>query len=115
MAEFRVCPDSGFYFNKSAESLMKVNAVVGVVALLIAGLLAIGVVLTRWQEVHWLPADTFYMVLTGHGINALLFWVIFFEMAIFTFCLLNIIALSSSNTAMGVDRFLPHVDWCSNE
>ena len=85
MAEFRVCPDSGFYFHKSAESLMKVNAVVGVVALLVAGLLAIGVVLTRWQEVHWLPADTFYMVLTGHGINALLFWVIFFEMAILHF------------------------------
>lgn len=85
MAEFRVCPDSGFYFHKSAESLMKVNAVVGVVALLIAGLLAVGVVLTRWQEVHWLPADTFYMVLTGHGINALLFWVIFFEMAILHF------------------------------
>ena len=85
MAEFRKCPDSGFYFHKSAESLMKVNAVVGVVALLIAGLLAVGVVLTRWQEVHWLPADTFYMALTAHGINALLFWIIFFEMAILHF------------------------------
>ena len=85
MAEFRVCPDSGFYFHKSAESLMKVNAVVGIVALLVAGLLALGVVLTRWQEVHWLAADTFYMVLTAHGINALLFWIIFFEMAVLHF------------------------------
>ena len=85
MAEFRVCPDSGFYFHKSAESLMKVNAVVGIVALLVAGVLAIGVVLTRWQEVHLLPADAFYMVLTGHGINALIFWIIFFEMAILHF------------------------------
>lgn len=85
MAEFRVCPDSGFYFHKSAESLMKVNAVVGIVALLVAGLLALGVVLTRWQEVHWLPADTFYMVLTAHGINALIFWIIFFEMAVLHF------------------------------
>jgi cytochrome c oxidase subunit 1 len=85
MAEFRICPDSGFYFHKSAESLMKVNAVVGIVALLVAGVLAIGVVLTRWQEVHLLPADMFYMVLTGHGINALLFWCIFFEMAILHF------------------------------
>jgi cytochrome c oxidase subunit 1 len=85
MAEFRVCPDSGFYFHKSAESLMKVNAVAGVVALLVAGILAIGVVLTRWQEVHLLPADVFYMVLTGHGINALIFWIIFFEMAILHF------------------------------
>ena len=85
MSSFRICPDSGFYFNKPAESLMKVNAVAGVVALLIAGILALGVVLTRWQEVHLLPADTFYMVLTAHGINALIFWIIFFEMAILHF------------------------------
>ena len=85
MSSFRICPDSGFYFNKPAESLMKVNAVAGVVALLIAGILALGVVLTRWQEVHLLPADQFYMVLTAHGINALIFWIIFFEMAILHF------------------------------
>lgn len=85
MSSFRICPDSGFYFNKPAESLMKVNAVAGVVALLIAGILALGVVLTRWQEVHLLPADVFYQVLTGHGINALIFWIIFFEMAILHF------------------------------
>jgi len=85
MSSFRTCPDSGFYFHKSAESLMKVNAVVGVVALLLAGVLALGVVLTRWQEVHLLPADKFYMFLTAHGINALIFWVIFFEMAILHF------------------------------
>ena len=85
MAQFRVCPDSGFYFDKSAESLMKVNAVAGAVSLLIAGVLALGVVLTRWQEVHLLPADLFYQVLTGHGINALIFWIIFFEIAILYF------------------------------
>lgn len=85
MAQFRVCPDSGFYFDRSAESLMKVNAVAGVVALLVAGILALGVILTRWQEVHLLPADMFYQVLTAHGINALLFWVIFFEIAVLYF------------------------------
>jgi len=85
MAEFRTCPDSGFYFHKSAESLMKVNAVLGVVFLLVAGVLAIGVLLTRWQEVHLLSAEAFYMGLTAHGINALIFWIIFFEMAILHF------------------------------
>jgi cytochrome c oxidase subunit 1 len=85
MSQFRVCPDSGFYFDKSAESLMKVNAVAGVVALLVAGIMALGVVLTRWQEVHLLPADMFYQVLTSHGINALIFWVIFFEIAVLYF------------------------------
>lgn len=85
MAQFRVCPDSGFYFDRSAESLMKANAVAGAVSLLIAGILGLGVILTRWQEVHLLPADLFYQVLTGHGINALIFWIIFFEMAILYF------------------------------
>ncbi|MCP4431181.1 MAG: cytochrome c oxidase subunit I [Gammaproteobacteria bacterium] len=85
MAKFRVCPDSGFFFDKSAESLMKVNAVAAAVCLLIAGVLALGVILTRWQEVHLLPADLFYQVLTGHGINALIFWIIFFEMAVLYF------------------------------
>ncbi len=47
--------------------------------------LAIGVVLTRWQEVHLLSPELFYMGLTAHGINALIFWVIFFEMAILHF------------------------------
>lgn len=81
----RICPDSGLYFDKSAESLMKVNAVAGVVALLVAGLLALGVALTRMPSIHWLGASDFYMVLTAHGINALIFWIIFFEMAVLYF------------------------------
>ena len=76
MARFRVCPDTGFYFDRSAESLIKVNAVAGVVALLLAGIMALGVILTRWQTIHLLPADQFYLALTSHGINALLFWMI---------------------------------------
>ena len=43
------------------------------------------VVLTRWQAVHLLPADQFYMVLTAHGVDALIFWIIFFEIAILYF------------------------------
>ena len=39
--EFRVCPRSGLQFHKSAENLMKINAVVAVVALLVGGLGAI--------------------------------------------------------------------------
>jgi len=85
MAQFRICPDSGFYFDKSAESLIKVNAVAAAVSLLLAGVLALGVILTRWQDVHLLPADLFYQVLTAHGLNALIFWCIFFEMAIMYF------------------------------
>jgi len=82
---YRTCPRSGLQFEKQAEALIKINAVTAVVALLVGGLLAIGVVLTRWPAVHWLAADTFYMVLTAHGIDMLIFWIIFFEVAVLYF------------------------------
>lgn len=85
-AIYRMCPRSGLQFNIQAERLMIVNAVTAVVALLVGGLLAIGVVLTRWPAIHWLQADTFYMVLTAHGIDMLIFWIIFFEIAVLYFC-----------------------------
>jgi len=85
MANFRLCPDSGLFFDRNAESLMKVNAVAAAVSLLVAGILALGVALTRWPAVHLLPADQFYLFLTAHGIDALIFWIIFFEIAILYF------------------------------
>ena len=74
---YRTCPRSACSSRASAELLIKTNAVVAVVFLLLGGILAIGVVLTRWPAVHWLEADTFYQVLTAHGIDMLIFWIIF--------------------------------------
>ena len=85
-ATYRICPDTGLQFHKSAETLMKVNAVAGVLCLLAGGILALVVTLTRWPAVHLLPADMFYLALTAHGIDMLVFWIIFFEMAILYFC-----------------------------
>jgi len=82
---FRTCPATGLLFHEPAEKLMRWNAVVAVVALLIGGVLAIGVLLTRWQAVHLLQADLFYQFLTAHGLNMLVFWIIFFEIAILYF------------------------------
>jgi cytochrome c oxidase subunit 1 len=83
---YRMCPRSGLQFNLKAERLMIVNAVTAVVMLLVGGILAVGVVLTRWPAVHWLQADTFYMVLTALGIDMLIYWIIFFEVAVLYFC-----------------------------
>jgi cytochrome c oxidase subunit I len=83
---YRICPRSGLQFEAQAERLMIANAVAAVVCLLVGGVLAIGVVLTRWPAVHLLPANTFYQVLTAHGIDMLIFWIIFFEIAILYFC-----------------------------
>ncbi|RZI43300.1 cytochrome C oxidase subunit I [Herbaspirillum sp. HC18] len=83
---FRTCPRTGLQFHQSAETLMKANAVTGVVFLLFGGLLALLIALTKWPAVHLLQADTFYMVLTSHGLSMLVFWIIFFEIAVLYFC-----------------------------
>ena len=83
---FRIDPRSGLQYHREAELLMKANAVAGVVFLLVGGLLALVVSLTRVPAVHLLDAEKFYMTLTAHGIDMLIFWLIFFEIAILYFC-----------------------------
>lgn len=81
-AVFRTCPTTGLKVHREAETLIKWNAVAAVVFLAIGGIFALSVALTRWPAVHLLPPDWFYLALTAHGFNALLVWVIFFEMAV---------------------------------
>ncbi|OHC67860.1 MAG: cytochrome C oxidase subunit I [Rhodocyclales bacterium GWA2_65_20] len=83
---YRICPRTGLQYDTAAEKLMRWNAVAAVLALLVGGIMAIGVVLTRWPSVKLLPADQFYLVLTAHGVDMLLIWIIFFEMAVLYFC-----------------------------
>jgi len=85
-ALFRICPRTGLQFHRSAEGLIKANAVAAVVSLLVGGILALLVLLTRWQAIHLVDASNFYMVLTAHGLDMLAFWIIFFEIAILYFC-----------------------------
>jgi len=82
---FRICPTTGLKVHKDADALIKANAVVATVMLLVGGIAAIGVLLTRWQAVHLLPAEWFYRILTVHGMTMLVFFILFFEMAILYF------------------------------
>ena len=82
---FRTDPATGLVFHETGEKLIRWNAVAGVVSLLVGGILALLVVLTRWPAVHLLPADWFYLVLTAHGLDMLVFWIIFFEIAVLYF------------------------------
>ncbi|MCC7045489.1 MAG: cbb3-type cytochrome c oxidase subunit I [Alphaproteobacteria bacterium] len=84
-AEFRICPDTGLKVHLPAQALIKANAVAAVVFLAIGGLFGLSVALTRWPAVHLLPAEWFYLALTAHGADVLLFWIIFFEMAVLYF------------------------------
>jgi cytochrome c oxidase subunit I len=82
---YRVCEATGLKVDRHADNLMKAHAVVATVALLIGGITAIGVLLTRWQAVHLLDAQLFYRALTIHGMNMLIFFILFFEMAVLYF------------------------------
>jgi cytochrome c oxidase subunit I len=82
---FRRCEVTGLKLHRPAEQLIKANAVAATVALLIGGISAILILLTRWQAVHLLDPVMFYRVLTAHGISMLIFFIIFFEMAVLYF------------------------------
>ncbi|MCC6608165.1 MAG: cbb3-type cytochrome c oxidase subunit I [Burkholderiales bacterium] len=99
---FRTCPASGLKFHQPAEALIRWNAVAAVVSLLVGGILALLIVLTRWQAVHLLSPDVFYMVLTAHGLDMLVFWIIFFEIAVLYF---------AGSTLLGCRIAAPRVAW----
>lgn len=80
-AQFRACPVTTLKVDLAAERLIIVNAVAAVVFLAIGGLFALLLALTRWQAIHLLPADWFYRILTGHGFDMLVAWIVFFEVA----------------------------------
>jgi cytochrome c oxidase subunit 1 len=84
-ARFRICPVTGLKVHLAAQTLIKANAVAAVVFLAIGGLFGLLVALTRWQTIHLLPAEWFYLVLTAHGLDVLLVWIIFFEVAVLYF------------------------------
>lgn len=82
---FRTCPTTGLHVHRHADLLIRAHAVVATVALLVGGIAALLVLLTRWQAIHLLDAIWFYRILTVHGMNMLIFYIIFFEMAVLLF------------------------------
>ena len=84
-ANFRTCQFTGLKVDMAAQRLIIANAVAAVVFLAVGGLMGLLVALTRWPAVHLLPSEWFYLILTAHGANVLLFWIIFFEIAVLYF------------------------------
>jgi cytochrome c oxidase subunit 1 len=81
----RACDTTALPVCLTAQRFIKLHAVAAVIFLLVGGIGAILLALTRWPAVHLLPADWFYRVLTLHGLNMLIFWIINFEIAILYF------------------------------
>jgi cytochrome c oxidase subunit I len=103
-ARFRTCPVTGLKVERQAELLIRANAVAAVVFLAIGGLFGLLIALTRWPAVHLLPSEWFYIVLTGHGTNVLLFWIIFFEIAVLYF---------ASATLLNCRLATPRIAWAA--
>ena len=82
----RACDTTGLPVCLDAQLFIRLNAVFAVVHLLIGGVAALLLAMTRWPAVHLLPADWFYRVLTIHGLNMLIYWILFMEVAILYFC-----------------------------
>jgi cytochrome c oxidase subunit 1 len=97
----RVCPATGRLIATAAEPLIKVNAVVAVVSLLIGAIAALLLVLTRWQAVHLLPSVWYYRILGVHGMNMLIFFIIYFEMAVLWFAGTVLLNARPANPKLG--------------
>ncbi len=102
--QFRVCPQTGLRIHLPAEALIKANAVVAIVFLAVGGLFGLSVALTRWPAVHLLPAEWFYLALTAHGLDVLLVWIIFFEVAVLYF---------ASAVLLGSRLATPRIGWAA--
>ncbi len=79
---FRKCDITGFKIEDRTASLVKWNIVTAIIFLFLGGAFALLVGLTRWPSVHLLSVEWYYRALTAHGFNALLVWILFFEMAV---------------------------------
>jgi len=77
--EARTCPVTALKVDLAAEKLIIANAVSAVVCLSLGGLFALLIALTRWQAVHLLDPVWFYRLITAHGIDMLVAWIVFFE------------------------------------
>jgi cytochrome c oxidase subunit 1 len=81
-AGFRTCPVTGLRLHQSVERYVKLFALTAVVALLVGGISAIFVALTRWEVIGLATPPAFYKWLSIHAWNLLIFWMVFMEVAI---------------------------------
>ncbi|MCA8917220.1 MAG: cbb3-type cytochrome c oxidase subunit I [Planctomycetes bacterium] len=101
----RVCSTTGLPVCLNAELFIKLNAVFGVVALLVGSVAAILLALTRWETVALLNPLGYYQVITLHGLNMLIFWILFMEMAILYFCSTTLLNSRNFSNALSWGQF----------
>jgi len=79
---FRTCSVTGLDVHASTEKPTKLFVLTAVIALVLGGIAALFVVLTRWELVGLLSASSFYTWLSIHAWCLLIFWMVFMEIGI---------------------------------
>ncbi|HKJ87265.1 MAG TPA: cytochrome C oxidase subunit I, partial [Gammaproteobacteria bacterium] len=79
---FRTCEVTGLKIHRSAEVPVKMFGLTAVVALILGGIAALLVALTRWEAVGLLQPTPSYKYLSRHAWNLLIFSMVFMEVAI---------------------------------
>ncbi len=83
--KLRTCLTTGLNIDLDAQRFIKLNAVLSVVSLAIGAVAAVMLALTRWETIALLGPIGYYKTITMHGLNMLVFWILFMEMAILYF------------------------------
>jgi len=81
----RTCPATGLRLFSAAEALIKVNAVVAVVFLLLGFLWVVPSIMNRVLGPEVVSPQLYYQATFLHGWNMLIFWLLFFEVALLYF------------------------------
>ncbi|QLD84434.1 cbb3-type cytochrome c oxidase subunit I [Natronomonas halophila] len=79
---FRTCSVTGLDIHRSAEKYVKLFGLTAVIALVVGGIFAFNVAMTRWELVGLLEPSSYYTHLSMHAWNLLIFWMVFMEIAI---------------------------------
>ena len=101
----RTCDTTGLTVCLDAQKFIKLNATFAVVFLLMGGIAALLIGLTRWPRVHLLPAEWYYRLLTFHGLNMLIFWILFMEVAILYFACTTLLKSRLASTKLAWTAF----------
>ena len=79
---FRTCSITGLNIHRSVEVHVKLFGLTALVALIVGGIFALTVAMTRWEVIGLIPATDYYTHLSMHAWNILIFWMVFMEIAI---------------------------------
>jgi cytochrome c oxidase subunit 1 len=82
---FRRCPVTGLLCHIPSQRLIVANFAMALISLAIGGVAAFFVGLSRSSLILVKSPESYYMWLTAHGVNMLIFWILWFEVALLYF------------------------------